>query len=211
MDTNQNIGGSVAIDAEPNLLTPSSIPSASVVRADIARWIDTLVIGENLCPFAGRVWREGNVSLEVADVVSVDTCLYRLLSAADRIAGAAEIWATHLLVLPDGFACFDDFLDLSALAESVLIEAGYEGVLQIASFHPDYRFADAEPDAVANWTNRSPYPVLQLLQEASVTAALERHADPTSIPRRNIAHLEAIGLDGIRRRLAATGVESSAP
>ena len=93
---------------------------------------------------------------------------------------------TTLIIFSEAYTEFDDFLDMLAIAEDVLIEQGYEGVYQLASFHPDYCFADADSDDAANYTNRSPYPMLHLIREASIEQVLEHYPDPEQIPERNI-------------------------
>lgn len=109
----------------------------------------------------------------------------------------AEEQATTLFVLPVGFELFDDYLDLLALAEALLEDLGYAGVLQIASFHPQYQFEGTELNDVSNWTNRAPYPILHLLKEESVSKAVDAHTDPDAIPENNIRTLDKLGLNGV--------------
>jgi len=105
---------------------------------------------------------------------------------------------TTLVAITQGLEDFGLFLDVVTTAEEALQEAGAEGVLQIATFHPDYRFADAPPEAVSHFTNRAPFPVLHLLREADVTEAVDHHPDPGGIPAANIARLEGMGLSAVR-------------
>lgn len=182
-----------------------AVASADAVAAT-RRWIETVVVGLGLCPFARRALENGLVRLEVIDTIDVVVALERLADEAARLVAAeAAADATTLLVLPDGFADFDDYLDLLALGEALLEDLGHDGALQIASFHPDYRFEGAPADDAANWSNRSPYPVLQLLREDSVARAVARHPDPDGIPKRNIERLRALGVAGIAALLAPRG------
>lgn len=174
---------------------------------DINRWIDVLVVGLNLCPFAHAIQRRGLLKIEVCNEPSLEQCLHRLVDEAERLELADED-ASTLLVLPYGFEMFDDYLDLLALAQALLDERGFEGIVQLASFHPDYQFAGTAYDDVSNWTNRAPYPVLHLLKETSVTKAVESHPDTESIPARNIRTLEKLGLSALQELLQQQGASS---
>jgi hypothetical protein len=101
---------------------------------------------------------------------------------------------TTLIIFPDSFAGFEDYLDLVELAEELASDQDYDGIYQVASFHPDYCFADAPQDDPANYTNRSIYPMLHLLREESLTKALENFPDPEGIPDRNIDFAREKGL-----------------
>lgn len=109
---------------------------------------------------------------------------------------------TTLIVFADAYASFDDFLDLAAIADDLLIEQGYEGIYQLASFHPDYCFADEDPTDAANYTNRSPFPMLHLIREASIEQVLQHYPEPEAIPQRNIALTRQLGLTYLRKLLS---------
>ena len=159
-----------------------------------------MVVGLNLCPFANSVRRQGLLHIAVAKDASVARCLQFLADEAHQLAPRGED-ATTLVVLPAGFEQFDDYLDLLALAEALLDDLGFAGSLQLASFHPRYQFEGSDLDDVGNWTNRAPYPLLHLLQEASVTRAVDAHPDADSIPGRNIDTLEKLGMAGVLQLL----------
>jgi len=110
---------------------------------------------------------------------------------------------TTLVIFPGQFSDFEEYLDLVDMAEDLSAEQGYEGVYQIASFHPEYCFAGAKDDDPANYTNRSPYPMLHLLREESITKALEHFEDPEGIPERNMAFAEQKGLKYMQMLRAA--------
>jgi len=112
------------------------------------------------------------------------------------VAAAPDEVDTTLLITPDVLGAFDDFVNFLDLVEVTLRTQGLVGVLQVASFHPDYVFAEAEPDDVANCTNRSPYPTLHLIREASLARATTAFPDAADIYERNIETMEALGFDG---------------
>jgi len=107
------------------------------------------------------------------------------------------------LIYAGAFADFDDYLDFLGLAEALLSDQGYEGIYQLASFHPDYSFEEAALDDAANYTNRSPYPMLHLLRESSLEQAIAHYPDPENIPERNIALTRELGLTKMKTLLAA--------
>ena len=180
-----------------------------MVEAATRHWIGTLVVGLGLCPFAGPALARDLVRLAVVESEDTAEILARLAAAASELLDADEPDATTLLVLPRGVGEFDDYLDLLALAEALLEELGHEGALQLASFHPDYRFEGSEEEDVANATNRSPFPMLQLLQEPSVTRAVDAHPDPEGIPERNVEKMRSIGAAGLRALLAPRGGDAT--
>lgn len=186
---------------EPPQDTGGPVSEEEAVRA-IRAWVETLVIGLNLCPFARSALQRDRVEFEVIDTISVRDALQQFADAASRLVEDEQSDRTVLLILPDGFVDFDDYLDLLGLAEALLEDLGYTGHLQIASFHPDYRFADTPTEDAANWTNRAPFPVLQLLREDSVSRAVDLHADPEGIPARNIERLRSLGTEGLHQLLA---------
>lgn len=186
---------------KPNGDTGGPVTDAEAIRAT-RHWIETVVVALDLCPFASGALVRDRVTFEVVDTISVTEALQQVADAAAALIENENRDTTVLLILPDGFADFDEYLDLLGLAEALLDDLGHAGQLQIASFHPDYCFAGENPNDAANWTNRAPYPVMQLLQEDSVTRAVDAHADPEGIPLRNIERLRSLGVDGVQRLLA---------
>lgn len=186
------------------------------VIADTRRWVDRAVIGLNLCPFAKAVQAKGQVRC----VVSPATDTARLQAdLADELrllaATPADEVDTCLLVHPHVLGDFLDYNDFLDLADATVQALGLEGVIQVASFHPAYQFAGTGPDDLENFTNRSPYPTLHLLREASVERAVAAFPDAADVYERNIATLQALGLDGWARLFdepaAADGTGSPAP
>ena len=167
--------------------------------ADTERWLQRAVIGLNLCPFAKAVHVRGQVRFVLSEAASPDELLEdlgaELLHLRDTPADEID---TTLLVHPGLLGDFLDYNDFLGEADALVAELGLEGVLQVASFHPEYQFAGTEPDDVANFTNRSPYPTLHLLREDSVSRAVEAFPDPDAIVDRNVETLRRLGRDGWR-------------
>lgn len=156
------------------------------------KWVETVVVGLNLCPFARRVVEKERIRYVLAEDESK---ALEVFQQTLRLLDADETIETALIVLSHGYTDFLDYLDLLEEAENWIEEADYEGVYQVASFHPEYQFADSDMDDPANYTNRSPFPILHILREASVSMALEWYSgDPDQIPERNVALTREMGL-----------------
>ncbi|MEO6252652.1 MAG: DUF1415 domain-containing protein [Ferruginibacter sp.] len=149
------------------------------------KWITDVVIGCNFCPFAAQVIKQNTVFYKVETATAIDICLESFLEEVARLDNDSGI-ETSFLIFPDTFKSFDDYLDLVSVAEKFLKQKGYNGIYQLASFHPQYRFANSPLSDAANYTNRSVYPMLHLLRESSIDKALEHFNDPEGIPDRNI-------------------------
>ncbi|MEE2828741.1 MAG: DUF1415 domain-containing protein [Myxococcota bacterium] len=167
-------------------------------RRSIEAWVREAVIGLGLCPFAAPVVAEGDLGIRVSDVTTAEEALREVLSAAsDLLDQHPGLGRTVLVGFTRSLSDFDEYLAVVAAVEGALQEAGAEGLIQVASFHPDYRFEGSETDDLGNWTNRSPLPVVHLLQEVDVGAAVASHPDPEGIPAANIRRLEELGLAGL--------------
>ena len=159
--------------------------TAEMVIEQTEKWISQVVIGCNFCPFAARVVKQQAVFYKVEDATATNICLETFLQELTRLDDDESI-ETSFLIFPNAFSDFDDYLDMVSVAEKLLKQYGYDGIYQLASFHPLYRFAGAPDDDAANYTNRSVYPMLHLLRESSIDKALEHYTDPEGIPDRNI-------------------------
>jgi len=157
------------------------------------KWVLDVVVGLNFCPFAKPVVTADAINYKVVNEQKLDACLMALLDEINSLNNDASI-ETSLLIYPVGFEAFEDYLNLVEIAEALLVEEGLEGIYQLASFHPDYCFEGAKYDDAANYTNRSPYPMLHLLREESLEKALQSVASPEKIPARNIAVAREKGL-----------------
>ncbi|MDR7100562.1 hypothetical protein J2X04_002943 [Lysobacter niabensis] len=166
------------------------------------RWLERAVIGLNLCPFAKAVYVKEQVRFVLSEARDSDA-LYQQLHAELLWLRDADPQQTDttLIVHPHVLTDFLDYNDFLDLADGLVAELGLEGEIQIASFHPDYQFAGTARDDVGNCTNRSPYPTLHLLREASVERAVAAFPDPDAIVTRNIATLERLGNEGWRALL----------
>jgi uncharacterized protein len=180
------------------------VSSNAAVDADVVaatqRWLERAVVGLNLCPFARAPLAQGRVRLRVSAATDAHALLDDLGAEAQRLmqVDAADV-ETTLLIHPHVFANFLDYNDFLDDVDALLAAFDLDGELQVAGFHPDYRFADSDADAIENATNRSPYPMLHLLREASIDAAIAAVPDTDAIYRRNIDTLQALGHDGWSR------------
>lgn len=163
-------------------------------------WVERFVVALDVCPFARREVERDSIRYVCADASSFEQVLLSLLDECRRLDDEPSL-ETTLLILVQGVEDFEDYLDLLALGETLLEQQGYEGIYQLASFHPDYCFEAADADDPANYTNRSPWPMLHILREASVENALSRFAHPERIPSRNIKLLRDMGRDALAARL----------
>jgi hypothetical protein len=161
------------------------MPSDEQVIEQTKNWIREVVIGCNFCPFAAREVKQNSIHYQVEASDGVDTCLRTLIAECSRLDTDDEI-ATTLLIFPNAFRHFDEFLDLVSKAEKRMHRKGYEGIYQLASFQPLYQFAGTPLEDAANYTNRSIYPMLHILREEAIGKALANFPDPEGIPERNI-------------------------
>ena len=165
-------------------------------------WLKTIIIEYSICPFAKRELDRGSIRFSVNHDTDIESCLMNLMLECDRLDTDSSI-ETTLLIYDSAFTVFDDYLDFLELAEMLLINQDYEGVYQLASFHPDYCFEGAKKDDPANYTNRSPYPMLHLLRESSIERAVANYPHPENIPQRNIELTRKLGLAKMQALLAA--------
>ena len=173
------------------------------VEAGVRRWLERAVIGLNLCPFAKAVVVKQQVRIVISDASTERALLEELGEelALLRDTPADEI-DTTLLVHPQVLGDFLDYNDFLDDADALLEAMGLDGVLQVASFHPHYRFAGTQPDDAENLTNRAPHPILHLLREDSVDRAVAAYPEPDGIIERNVATMRELGGEGFRKLLS---------
>lgn len=172
------------------------------IIAAVRHWVETVVVGMNLCPFAKRELVKERVRFVTTDASNEEELLMALQAELVLMNTDSAIETTlliHANVLQD-FYDFNDFLDL---ADGLLVKMELEGIYQIASFHPDYQFGGTAPGDAENYTNRSPYPVLHLLREESLERAIADYPDVDDIPARNIALMNELGKDKLKALLNA--------
>ncbi len=163
-----------------------------IVIDTVRTWVFDVVIALNLCPFAKRELVKNRVRFQLSAATDEEQLLRDLEAELMLIQHTLEI-ETTLLIHPDVLHDFFDFNQFLTRADNRLAQLKLKGVFQIASFHPDYQFGGTEPDDAENYTNKSPYPVLQILREASLAAAIANYPEVDLIPERNIALLEGLG------------------
>lgn len=170
--------------------------------ADTRRWVERIVIGLGLCPFAAAPFKGDRIRYTVCPARDAEG-IYRAFLAELQAFFEADPQQveTALFIVPQGLEDFDDYLDLLVQCEDALDEAGLGRMFQLASFHPDYLFDGSATNDPANFTNRSPWPLMHLIREDGLAAALESYSDPEQIPVRNVALLRKLGVAGIRRLL----------
>ncbi|MEO8406383.1 MAG: DUF1415 domain-containing protein [Chitinophagaceae bacterium] len=156
-------------------------------------WINKVVIGCNFCPFAGREVKRNSIHYQILRSDQRKQLLDTLTSELDRLDNDESI-ATTLIILPELYPVFMDYLDMIKRVDQFLKKKGKTGIYQAATFHPDYLFAGADKDDPANYTNRSVYPMIHLLRENSITNALANFQNPENIPQRNIEYARQKGL-----------------
>ncbi len=177
------------------------IVTDKAVTDQIWQWLEQVVIGLNLCPFANKPHRNKQIAVWVSDASSANDLLTDLAEAFRHLDAiqAAQL-DTILFVTPKMLADFYDFNDALDWADALIEGQGWYGVYQIASFHPNYQFADTEPEDAENLTNRAPFPVFHLIREDSMNRALDSYPDHAAIPERNIARVTALS-DTERKQL----------
>ncbi len=167
----------------------------------IRRWLHDCVLALELCPFAAPVMRDESLRIAVSASPDHAGQLRDFLEELDLLQGSSERdIATSLLVYCQGPEEFEDFLALVDDARDLLEQAGLQGLVQLAHFHPHYQFAGVPGDDLSHYTNRSPLPIIHLLRESMMTRLLETFPDPAAIPQRNIETLRKLGRSEIERR-----------
>ncbi|RUO21496.1 DUF1415 domain-containing protein [Aliidiomarina haloalkalitolerans] len=159
-----------------------------------ATWVQDVIVKYNFCPFARPEVEQEKIRYQVVASNKLDEALMACIQECEWLDQHPET-ETTLLILPYGFQRFEDFLELVDYANELLEVQGYEGVYQLATFHPDYVFADTDADDAANYTNRAPFPILHLLREATLEKVLAEYKDPETIPERNIEFARRKGAD----------------
>jgi hypothetical protein len=183
-------------------LPADAAPDGSDPIAETRRWLEQIVIGLNLCPFAKAVYVKDQVRFVLSDATTVEALVEELAEELVLLRDTpAEQIDTTLIVHPDVLTDFLDYNDFLDNADAAIEALDLQGILQVASFHPQYQFAGVAPDDVSNYTNRAPYPTLHLLREDSVERAVAAFPDPDVIVERNIETLDKLGVEGWTRLL----------
>ncbi len=157
-------------------------------------WLENVVLKHNLCPFAHKPFKGGQIRYVVTDSARPEFLLEDLQQELERLrAMPVEEVETTLLIHPNTLVDFLDYNDFLDIVDVLLVDGGYEGEFQVASFHPDYQFADTLAEDAENYTNRSPWPMLHLIREDSLEKAIASYPDVDAIPERNIDTMNKLG------------------
>ncbi|MFW2403985.1 MAG: DUF1415 domain-containing protein [Gammaproteobacteria bacterium] len=163
----------------------------------VRRWVEDLVVELNLCPFAGRELIRNRIRFIATESNTEEQLLMALETELAQLNEDTTI-ETTLLIHPDVLQDFFDYNEFLDLADQLLVQMGLEGVYQVASFHPDYQFAGTAKDDAENYTNRSPYPLLHLLREASLERSIAGYPGVEEIPARNIEKMNSLGREKLQ-------------
>ncbi|QIJ85171.1 DUF1415 domain-containing protein [Vibrio coralliilyticus OCN008] len=172
------------------MTTPSS---KETITEQVNQWLNDVVIGLNLCPFAAKPQRNKQIKIFVSEAQQEEALLEDILTQLMELESkTAEELETTLVVVPNMLEDFYDYNLFIDWVEALIRQQGWEGIYQLATFHPEYCFGGAEPEDAENLTNRSPYPVFHLIREESMEKVLKHYPDPESIPETNIARVESL-------------------
>lgn len=181
-------------------MSTSDPPTDDEVLQAMQAWLERAVIGLNLCPFAKAVHAKRQIRWVVSKAQDEEALLAELVSELNLLIDTDPAETdTTLLVHPQVLQDFLDYNDFLELADAAVEELGLEGVVQVASFHPQYQFADSDLDDISNYSNRAPYPCLHLLREDSVDRAVMAFPEAESIFEKNIQTLQDLGHEGWRK------------
>lgn len=171
---------------------PSTVEQEHII-SQVQSWLEEVVIGLNLCPFAARPTKAGQVRFVVSEARDEEALLQDLQSELERLETTApSILETTLLIIPHMLRDFMDYNLYLNWVDQLIARRGWEGEFQVASFHPDYQFEGTDAEDAENLTNRSPYPILHLLREQSLENMLARYPDSDQIPENNIQRMNRL-------------------
>lgn len=170
------------------------------VQQETLQWLKEVVIGLNLCPFAAKPFKKDQIRIAVSEGTSEEEVLETLLQEMLLLDNEpADVLETTLVVIPNFLQDFTDYNFFLDWVDALIKQQGYEGIYQVATFHPDYCFNGCEPEDVENLTNRSPYPVIHLIREESISKVLKHFPDPDSIPDTNIETVSKLTQDELQK------------
>jgi len=177
--------------------TPNPNADDDAIVAATRKWLERAVIGLNLCPFAKSVYVKEQVRYVVSNATTPEQLLETLMDELQRLSDTSpEQVDTTLLIHPFVLNDFEDYNEFLDVADVAVEDMQLEGELQVASFHPDYQFADTDAGDISNYTNRAPYPILHLLREDSIARAVDAFPEAEEIFEKNIATMEKLGHEG---------------
>ncbi|MCW8332534.1 DUF1415 domain-containing protein [Vibrio paucivorans] len=182
------------------MATESSTPNNDEIASQVNQWLNDVVIGLNLCPFAAKPQRNKQIKIFVSDAATEEQLLEDILNELPNLEQhTAEQLETTLVVSPNMLADFYDYNLFIDWVEALIKQQNWEGVYQLATFHPDHCFGGTEPEDAENLTNRSPYPVFHLIREESMEKVLKHYPNPEAIPDTNITRVESLTAEEQRK------------
>ncbi|WP_370249833.1 DUF1415 domain-containing protein [Thalassolituus sp.] len=159
-------------------------------------WVRRLVVGEGLCPFASPVMDA--LRIHVCGATDDNTVTAEFMTLLQQVAEASPSdLPTALFVVPNTYSDFDEYWNWTLICDDLLVQMGYEGLLQLATFHPRYEFEGEDESDMSHFTNRSPFPMLHIIREQDIEDALKQVRNPDRIPERNRQHMRRIGHNGL--------------
>jgi len=164
-------------------------------------WVEHVIVQWSICPFAKAVWQSDEIGYEIIDSTDLEDQVLAVMGQVQRMK-ESDSPDTTLIIFPQGREDFDDYLNLLDICNELLDQQDEMSFAQLASFHPDYLFADEAEDSPSHFTNRAPWPIIHIIRQASIAKALTNFPDPESIPTRNIDLMQQIGYDKLARQLA---------
>lgn len=165
-------------------------------------WIEQVIIKWSICPFAKKVWQTDDIDYQIVESADMEDQVLAVMGQI-QLMKAQNSPDTALLILPNGCEAFDDYLLLVDICNELLAQQDELSFVQLASFHPDYLFAEEPEQSASHFTNRAPWPIIHLIRQASIAKVLEQFPEPESIPVRNIELMQQIGYDELARQLEA--------
>ncbi len=165
------------------------------------KWLSTVIIRHTICPFAKREFEKDSIYYETIESDDLHQQLEQMILCCVQLDNNNDI-ETSLLIFSKSLADFDEYLDFIEIADALMHKQGYEGTYQLASFHPDYCFEGSDENDASNYTNRSPYPMLHIIREASLEKVLSSYTNPEEIPQRNIEYTRKLGLKAMQKLLS---------
>ena len=183
-----------------NLEKLARLENDEEIIQSVRQWVETFVVGMNLCPFAKRELVKNRVRFVTTAATTAEQLL-QVLQTELELLNADPSVETTLLIHPAVLQDFYDFNDFLGCADILLLDMELEGIYQVASFHPDYQFGGTRSGDAENYTNRAPYPVLHLLREESLERVIADYPDVDDIPERNIELMNSLGQDKLQALL----------
>lgn len=174
------------------------------------QWLEEIIIGLNFCPFAKKEFVNNTICYFESETEQVKPALHELIEQCRYLQAHDEL-ETTLIIYNNGFRSFERYLDLVEYGNDLLVDSGFEGIFQLASMHPEYCFADEDFDDASNFTNRSPFPIIHIIREASMARVLSVYSNPEQIPDNNIASAHAKGANFFQEVLKRIHQQSSSP